>query len=234
MVANFFKLTILSITITSTVFSQQHEDSLIYAEGSIINAETRQPVDARITYKSLPYGNRMGVINGSGYTFPMFDGEKYSITVESLGFTTAKYLLDPSDANDASKVIKNIELSKGPTTGHEAGQVMLLDNLIFQVGRSRLSEESYPELDLVVNMMRENHKMVVQLEGHTDYRGDARQNLKLSQQRVKAVKAYLVSQGIKSNRVRTKAFGGTQPISRDNTPEAHRMNRRVELRILEN
>ncbi|NJM26972.1 MAG: OmpA family protein [Bacteroidia bacterium] len=76
--------------------------------------------------------------------------------------------------------------------------------------------------------------MVIQLEGHTDYQGDPKDNLKLSQQRVNAVKEYLVGRGIKSGRVKTKAFGGSMPLSRDDTPEAHRMNRRVELRILEN
>lgn len=76
--------------------------------------------------------------------------------------------------------------------------------------------------------------MVIQLEGHTDYLGDPAKNLKLSQQRVDAVKGYLVSKGVNKNRIKTKAFGGTMPLSRDNTPEAHRMNRRVELRILQN
>ena len=94
--------------------------------------------------------------------------------------------------------------------------------------------QNFRELDLVVSMMRESPKMVIQLEGHTDYQGDPKENMKLSQLRVDAVKSYLQSKGVSKNRVKTKAFGGTQPLSRDNTPEAHRLNRRVELRILEN
>jgi outer membrane protein OmpA-like peptidoglycan-associated protein len=111
---------------------------------------------------------------------------------------------------------------------------MRLDNLIFQVGKSKVSPESYPELDLVVSMMKESPKMVIQLEGHTDYQGDPKENMKLSQMRVDGVKSYLSTKGVSKSRVKTKAFGGTQPLSRDNTPEAHRLNRRVELRILEN
>ena len=76
--------------------------------------------------------------------------------------------------------------------------------------------------------------MVVQLEGHTDYQGDPKDNIKLSQERVESVKRYITSKGIAKSRIKTKAFGGTMPLSRDNTPEAHRLNRRVELRILEN
>jgi outer membrane protein OmpA-like peptidoglycan-associated protein len=229
----FFKLLILFLLITVTAYCQP-ADSLIYAEGNILNAATKEPISARVTYQSLPYGSKLGTLNNSTYSFPMFDNEKYSITVEAPGFTPAKYMLDPAEANGENKVIKHIELTTGETKKHEVGHVIRLNNLIFQVGRSKVSAESYFELDLVVDMMKENTNMVVQLEGHTDYQGDPKENLKLSRARVEAVKNYLTSNGVDKNRVKTKAFGGTMPISRDNTPEAHRLNRRVELRILEN
>jgi outer membrane protein OmpA-like peptidoglycan-associated protein len=83
-------------------------------------------------------------------------------------------------------------------------------------------------------MMTDNPSMTIQLEGHTDYQGSAKENMKLSQARVDAVKGYLTSRGVTRNRIKTKAFGGTEPLSRENTPEAHRLNRRVEMRILSN
>ena len=132
----------------------------------------------------------------------------------------------------------NGELGSGtaPANGkkHSVGQVMRLENLIFEVGKSKIDPGSYPELDIVVNMMKENKDMVIQLEGHTDYQGDAKENLKLSQYRVDAVRNYIVSKSINKLRIKTKAFGGAQPLSKDNTPEAHRLNRRVEVRVLEN
>lgn len=216
---------------------QPSMDSLIYAEGNIYNAATKEPVQARLTYQSLPYGNKVGVINNTTYSFPMFDGEKYAITVEATGFAPVKYMLDPATANAERKVIQHIELQSGavgPDVRHSVGHVMRLDNLIFQVGKAKVSPDSYGELDLLVDMMKQNPKMVIQLEGHTDYQGDPKENMKLSQMRVDAVKNYLESKNIHKNRVKTKAFGGTQPLSRDNTPDAHRLNRRVEVRILEN
>lgn len=230
----FFKLIPLLFLITPA-FSQ-NTDSLIYAEGNIISAETKEPVKARITYQSVPYGSKVGVFNNSSYSFPMFEMEKYSIMVEAPGYEMAKYLLDPAEAQ-GQKLVRNIELSKGSHVSGQrvaVGNVIRLDNLIFQVGRSRISPESHQELDVVAKMMHDNSQMVIQLEGHTDYQGNPKDNLKLSQGRVDAVKAYLVSKNIHKNRIKTKAFGGTQPLSREDTPEAHRMNRRVELRILEN
>lgn len=234
MAIKFFKLIILFLFFAVTSFAQP-ADTLIYAEGKIINSITKEPVAAKITYQSLPYGNRIGVINNNSFSFPMFDNEKYSIVVEAAGFSVAKFLLDPVDANPDRKVIKDIELTSGDgpdAKKHTAGQLMRLNNLIFQVGKAKISPDSYEELGIIVSMMKENNAMIIQLEGHTDYQGDAKENIKLSQQRVDATKDYLVSKGISKARIKTKAFGGTQPLSRDNTPEAHRLNRRVELRIL--
>lgn len=212
-------------------------DSLIYAEGRVINAQTKELISARITYQSLPYGNRIGVINNSTYSFPIFDGEKYSIIVEASGYAPVKYLLDPVEANAERRVVKDIELSNSepnPEPKHPVGEVLRLNNLIFEVGKSKIASESFTELDVLAEMMQQNPNMIIQLEGHTDYLGNAKENLRLSQERVMSVRNYLTDKGLSRNRIKTKAFGGIQPLSRDNTPEAHRMNRRVEVRILAN
>lgn len=228
----FFNLLLLCLGATAA-FAQN--DTLIYAQGKILSAATKEPVTARITYQSLPYGNRVGTLNNNNYSFPMFDNEKYAIIVEAQGFATAKFMLDPAEANGERRVLKDIELAAGSTAPkHPVGHVMRLNNLIFQVSKSKISEDSYEELDLLYNMMKENPNMVIQLEGHTDYQGYPKDNMKLSQDRVDAVKEYLVGKRIAKNRIKTKAFGGTQPLSRDDTPEAHRLNRRVEVRILSN
>lgn len=220
-------------------FSQQI-DTLIYATGRIISAETKEPVLARISYQSLPYGSVVGTLNGESYRFPLFDKERYSITVEAPGYAPSKYLLDPAEANEERLVLKDIEL--GLPQGavdvahetHTEGKVLVLKELIFQQGRAKIAEGSYAELDKVVMMLNQNPNMIVQLEGHTDTRGDPKANMKLSQIRVNAVRDYLLDKKIQKSKVKTRAFGGTQPVSREDTEEAHRMNRRVELRILKN
>jgi OmpA-OmpF porin, OOP family len=225
-------LIILFCFVCGHLYSQA--DSIVMLQGKVFSAETREPVTARITYQSLPYGNRVGVANNNTYSFPLFISERYSLVVEASGYAPAKYLLDPAEAKGQSIWIKDIELEKGTAVSSlpEAGKVVRLDNLIFEVAKAKIEPESYPELDMIVNMMNENKIMVIQLEGHTDYLGDPAKNVKLSQQRVESVRDYLTSKGVNKKRIRLKAFGGSMPLSRDNTPEGHRMNRRVELRIL--
>lgn len=211
-------------------------DSTVVAQGRILNAETKEPISARITYQSLPYGSKMGVINNNTYSFPMFDRERYSISVDAPGYMPAKFILDPAEASQLN-LVKDIELTHGDSHAkkkHAAGQVMLLNNLIFEVNKNKIDPDSYSELDIVVNMMRENPEMIIQLEGHTDFLGNPEKLMELSEDRVNAVKTYLTSKKVNKKRILTKAFGGTQPLSKENTPEAHRMNRRVELRIIQN
>jgi len=218
----------------------QEADTLTYAAGTITSAETSEPVVARIFYQSLPYGSVVGTLSGSNYRFPMFDKERYSITVEAPGYAPAKYMLDPSTANGDRIVQQDIVLglpnaaSEVAHETHTEGKVLVLKELIFEQGRSKISQSSYAELDKVVLMLNQNPNMIIQLEGHTDTRGDPKANLRLSETRVNAVKDYLVSKKVPKNKVKTKAFGGTMPISKENTEEAHRLNRRVELRILKN
>ncbi len=230
---------LLSVIIYGPLLAQQ-KDTLIYATGKIINHQTKEPVVASISYQSLPYGNKVGMLKGSSFTFPMYDNEKYSITVDAPGFSTSKYMLDPAAANADRQVVQDIELGlPAPAatvaeTTHHVGKVMRLDALIFQQRSSIISPESYPELNSVAQMLHNNPRMIIQLEGHTDTRGDAKMNLKLSQQRVDAVRDYLIRREVSKSRVKLKAFGGTMPISRENTEEAHKLNRRVEVRVLEN
>jgi outer membrane protein OmpA-like peptidoglycan-associated protein len=224
-------------------------DTLIYATGKIVNAASKEPVVARISYESLPYGSHVGMLNGSEYRFALFDNEKYAITVEAPGFAKAKYMLDPASAENRV-IALNIELShveaapaqitastEAPRTRsheHQVGKVIPLPNLNFQQSKAKIQPESFKELDEIVSMLKSNGRMVIQLEGHTDFRGDPKENMKLAEARVAAVRDYLVSKGVGKHKIKTKAFGGTQPLTRENTDAARALNRRVEVRILEN
>lgn len=232
-----FVVAFLCLTVS---FAHAQQDTLVYASGKIYNAKTKEPITATISYQSLPYGNKVGMLSGNEFKFPLYDGEKYEIVVDAPGFSSAKYMLDPTAANEERLVIQDIELdlpagaSEVAETVHSEGKVMRLNNLIFDQGKSRISPDSYSELDEVAAMLKKYPRMVIQLEGHTDTRGTPEKLMQLSQQRVNAVRDYLVSKGVSKKQVKTKAFGGTQPVTKENTEEAHQMNRRVEVRILEN
>ena len=80
--------------------------------------------------------------------------------------------------------------------------------------------------------MKEDTRLVIQLEGHTDNQGDAKKNMEPHRTGLKTSRSTW-SPKVWPKTVKTKAFGGTQPILNANTPEARKRNRRVEMRILQ-
>jgi outer membrane protein OmpA-like peptidoglycan-associated protein len=113
----------------------------------------------------------------------------------------------------------------------EVGTTVTLKNVLFIQSKPELLPESYPELNVVVQFMKDNPHVEIELSGHTDSRGSFRQLMTLSQQRVNRVKSYLVSKGISSKRIVGKGYGGSKPIASNDTEETRMLNRRVEFTI---
>jgi outer membrane protein OmpA-like peptidoglycan-associated protein len=81
-------------------------------------------------------------------------------------------------------------------------------------------------------LLRDNPTVKIQLEGHTDNVGTAADNQKLSENRAKAVVAYLTGKGVAPARLMAKGFGATRPVADNKTEEGRAQNRRTELKIL--
>ena len=215
----------LLLILTCTTLSVSAQDDAMEAWGKVLDATTHKGISAIIRYSSIPTGSIYGKFVDSTFSFPIFGAAKYQITAEAKGYNPRTVILDPKNIDERRKVIRNIVLTP-------AGEAIRLTNLNFAQGKAQISSDSYPELDEVVSMMRDNHKIIIQLEGHTDKLGDAKANMRLSEARVEAVKKYIASKGIQKSRIKTKAFGGSQPLSTETTPQARDLNRRVEMRIL--
>lgn len=197
----------------------------IIAEGKITHALTGKGIKAKIFYKSIPTGSLTGRFNDSTFSFSIFGTAKYQITAEAEGYIPRTAIVDPKDIDANNKVVRNILLTP-------QGQTIRLNTLNFEQGKAVINPKSFPELDEVVAMLKDDMKMEIQLEGHTDVSGDPKDNMKISEDRVVVVKKYMVSKGVAKDRIKTKAFGGTQPISNGKNAEARNLNRRVEMRVL--
>ena len=104
-------------------------------------------------------------------------------------------------------------------------------NIGFESGKATLTKESYPYLDQLVDLMNEDDRCWVKLDGHTDNTGSDKINQKLSQDRVDAIRDYLIEKGINPNRIIAKGHGSSQPIADNKTAEGRAKNRRVEINI---
>lgn len=111
-------------------------------------------------------------------------------------------------------------------------KIEISEKIQFATGKARILSESFPVLDSVAQVMRDYPSLRVQVEGHTDSDGSDSLNLRLSQQRADAVRAYLVEQGrISPERLESIGYGETRPIDTNRTTDGKANNRRVEFRI---
>lgn len=101
----------------------------------------------------------------------------------------------------------------------------------FDFNSAELNSDAQTELDAATEALNSNPNMTLDIEGHTDNKGNAEYNLKLSERRAQSVKGYLVSQGVNPARLTVKSFGFADPISSNSTASGRAGNRRVILKI---
>lgn len=111
--------------------------------------------------------------------------------------------------------------------------IQITDKVQFELGSDKLLEVSFPLLDEVAAVMKNNEQVeVIQIEGHTDSTGGAARNRELSKQRAESVRQYLIGKGIAKDRMTAKGFGPDRPLVPNDTPEGRDANRRVEFNIV--
>ncbi len=199
---------------------------IVSLTGRILDAKTNRPIQAKIKYELLPNGNVTGIRNFEGaYQITLQPNYTYNIQVISENYLPLEVVITTSPEN---RLENDFYLHQSP---QEGGMIELPEQILFERGKADIEKSSHGTLHLLIQIMEENPGMVIQLEGHTD-KGARESLMSLSEERVKSVKKYLEKQGIHKKRIKTKAFGGTRPLSEENTPEAHSLNRRVEIRIL--
>lgn len=110
-----------------------------------------------------------------------------------------------------------------------APKKLVLEGVNFDHDKAALREDAQPILDQAAEGLKEWGDVKVEVAGYTDSKGKDQYNLKLSQRRAEAVRAYLISKGIAADRLTAKGFGETKPVADNKTAEGRFKNRRVEL-----
>jgi len=208
----------------------QPKEEMILVYGHILDATSNEPIQGYINFEKMPRANNVGRIsngNDGRYNLHMLDKMKYTLQVAAQGYITVFDVVDIEDIDHDGQIKRDYLLTRSVD-----GSILRMNNLLFELGQAEILESSYDELNSLAQMLHNNLKMKIQLEGHTDYRGNPDRNMKLSEDRVLAVREYLISQNLKKGRIKYKAYGGSHPITTENTEEARLKNRRVEVRIL--
>ncbi len=115
----------------------------------------------------------------------------------------------------------------------DVGESIIVPNIYFEFNQAYLRRESLSTLDKIVEKLKKNPKIKLEIQGHTDNIGTKEYNQKLSEKRANVVMEYLIKNGISPERLKAKGFGETKPIAPNDSEEGRSKNRRTEFLILE-
>lgn len=181
-----------------------------------------------------------GTTKGGGIfgTFPLEEGKDYTLLIEKKGYITKR------DAfTMAGKAIPQIFRKKltMDTTFYVSlkldrlalNKTFVLENIYYDLDKFNIRDDAAVELDKLVQILKDNPTVKIELSSHTDARATDSYNNKLSQNRAQSAVDYIVTKGIDRERMVAKGYGETQLIIKDaKTEEEHQKNRRTEFTIL--
>jgi outer membrane protein OmpA-like peptidoglycan-associated protein len=133
-----------------------------------------------------------------------------------------------------------VDLAKQETSTLTAELVSLkaqtsirLNNINFGSNSADLTSESFPELNRVVQLIKDNPSIVIEIAAHTDNVGSGSYNMVLSEKRAQSVVNYLLDNSVTPERLVAKGYGLKSPMVPNTSDENRALNRRVEFKILE-
>ena len=213
-----------------TLPEESQARQIAYIEGVVSNQKTKEKLDAHLIFSRLD-SNTIALeenTKGDGYYFTVLpSGIDYALTIEKPGFLFYSKNFSLSQVNADKAYRLDVELIP-----IEADKRVKLENVFFAYDSYKILPTSYPELDQIVNFLKDNPTVKVRLEGHTDNQGGAAYNKTLSLNRAKAVVSYLKEKGIESSRMEADGFGAEKPVASNDTEEGRALNRRTELVII--
>jgi outer membrane protein OmpA-like peptidoglycan-associated protein len=276
-------------------------DPVTLLKGKIIDAETKQPINADVAFGGLVSEEPKGITTSTNGTYQIIIPEdNYNVTIKKPGYFPVMTTIDEDldfdeidfNVEDPVATIKheiktdlkadikenkitdeeillelnkriNEELSDTITTDKEAivkeiadeltgtkdslyaevtadvelipikaGTIIQLDNIFFEANKSDLKPESSASLDELVDFLKSNPNIYVEIGGHTNGLPNDAFCQKLSNDRAKNVVDYLTVKGIAPDHLTWKGYGKTQPIADNATAAGRKKNQRVELKII--
>jgi len=204
-----------------------------YVRVKVKDMVSKKPVKVEVKLESQPFKpNRFQSQetddNGEAMFFVMLN-RNYAFTVAEPGYLYTSKFVNQNKANSISEP-EIVEIELQPI---QIGAEVQLYNIYFETDSFRILQQSESELQNVVAFLKNNTKLKIEIQGHTDSSGNAENNKLLSENRAKSVVDYLVKNGIAKNRLTFKGYGDKVPIASNETPEGRMLNRRTTIKILE-
>jgi outer membrane protein OmpA-like peptidoglycan-associated protein len=168
------------------------------------------------------------VTNEKGeYSFQVEQGKNYKVLAEGQGYLNKKIEVSTDTITKSDTIRTNIGIKQTPKGS------IVISNIYYETAKADLRQESQESLNKeLVDLLKDNPKLIIEISSHTDDVGTNDYNQKLSQARAESVVNYLIGHGIDKSRLIAKGYGEGKPIAPNTTPEGRQKNRRTEFKII--
>ncbi len=212
-----------TIKIRKVIYLSRNYDPIAFS-GQLFDKVTKNPVDGivEITIGNQKVSHVTTVDSKFSTTIPR--NKEYTVTALAKGHMPFRETFVLKENNNK----KEYYLDR-----IKVGDRFAMRNIQFETGKSTLKPESITELEILKEFMTENPYIKLEISAHTDITGSLALNMRLSDSRAKSVYTWLTKNGIEKERMSYKGYGPKVPIADNNTEEGRALNRRAEIKIIE-
>ncbi|MFH1465722.1 MAG: OmpA family protein [Pseudomonadota bacterium] len=179
---------------------------------------------------AVAFGRDTPEVTSHGAVFATLTGGTWPVRVEVPGY---KPLAQEVVVHGGEEVVM-VAVLEPELVQLTRERIEIKESVFFELGLSAIKPESFPLLDQIAELLEAHPEVTrVRIEGHTDSRGNDKENLRLSQDRAAAVRIYLVTRGVALKRLTCVGYGESRPLDPRETDEAWATNRRVDFWIEE-
>ena len=233
--------------ITITESSEPAKVALYHLRTQILNSRNKPIANAKVGIKRNGEIQPVMFTDAKGYVdiIDLNPADQISFNASKEKFLTkrSEFLMD---GREIPKQLLKKELTDTTfehkiilgqaEVGEEIGALFDVNPIYYDLDKSTIRPDAAVELDKIVQVLKDNADISIELGSHTDARASASYNMKLSQRRAESAVKYIIEHGIEAARIKAKGYGETQLINGcsdgvDCSEEAHQENRRTEFKI---
>lgn len=203
---------------------EAHPEARVTLKGTLNETNTGKPMKGIVSVIDLEEGIEVApkfLRPDGSFDFSLINKRKYLLIIQGDDFFRIEEIFFLDGDMEINRTTEIIEPK------------LAFKSLEFENGKADILEAMHPDLDRMANFLIDHPTYSLNISGHTDSQGNKDSNLRLSQARADAIKAYLVYQfKITPDRINAHGYGSEKPIVEELSEEDKRLNRRVEFEIL--
>lgn len=217
-----------------------YKNAIYVVQGVTVSKDSNLIVaNAEVTITSLNGDTIATVVsdNEGKFTYPAEPEKEYNVTARREG-----YLFYEDKFSTVGKTVERKDLKPGDNeialeqkvemVKKIVGITIVIDNVYYDFDQWDIRPDAAIALNTVVDFLQKNPDITIELSSHTDERGSATYNRKLSQKRAQSAVDYIISKGVESERIVAKGYGEDKPLIKNaSTEEEHQANRRTEIEV---